>query len=195
MIPGGRNRLGCPMNAHQRWEQTMANNCCRKNLRLRTFLWSFFGAIIAFGIVPANAECLNESYKLTLQGAAKNTDGTRIVGTVATQHGYLEVRVLAKNGVVSKPEFYLGFKQLRKVPKKNLPKAALACLAKHASLSISNRLFTMARFISEAIVPSAYARGCHSATFKVVWSDCNIGGCTYVVERSDCGKFVAYYVV
>ena len=158
------------------------------------------GVFLLLGVVPAIGACMAESYKLTLHPAKeKLADGTYIIGAVTTKHGQMEARVVVMNGIVSKPEFYIGNKQLREVSKENLPKSALSCLSKRFSLSISDRIIGAARSISEAIVPSAYAaKTCGVSTFVRVDRECaTVNGeteCVDVIERIDCGKHVAYYV-
>jgi hypothetical protein len=85
------------------------------------------GAFLLLGVVPATGACMDESYKLTLHPAKeKLADGPYVVGAVTTKHGQMEARVVVMNGIVSKPEFYIGDKQLREISKENLPKSALS---------------------------------------------------------------------
>jgi len=145
--------------------------------------------------IPAAADCVNQSFSLDIPDTAtlKLPDGGHVIAAVGTRFGKLEARVAVKTKVVSEPQFYLGGKLLRAVQESQLSPAARRCLQNRAELSPAGWLATVARSISDFIVPTVHARG-RTCIFKVVHTEGSAaeGNLTYVVHNSCNGR---YYVI
>lgn len=142
----------------------------------------------------ASAECVNLSYEMNVPEARdlKLNDGDHRISEVDTRFGKLEARVNVKGAVASPARFYLAGKPMKLVKDpKELPAEAQKCL-KSAAVSWERKVADAAQWLADVLVPPAHAA---VYKFKVVYTYCTQGGCSYVLECSSGGRWCGYYVV
>lgn len=140
---------------------------------------------LTFGLtVSADEKCIRERVTLQLpdMDGAGLRDGQHVIAATETKFGKLEARVNIKGKAVSEPNFYLGEKPLKPTAENDLPKGARICLKKAATSA------------PPGLTKIVYSKG-RTVVFSVVWSHCDEGGCTYVVECNEGGRWCGYYVV
>ena len=130
----------------------------RQSMLLPTLLGGCF--VLAFA-ASGRAECTTRTYRMTLpeQSTLTLPDGEHRIGSVVTEHGTVEARVVVKDKVVAAPRFFVAGKLLSEVSEAALPEGLRDCVKKAAAAApgTENWFATAGRSLRDWLVAPAYA--------------------------------------